>query len=670
MTQYRPMINTEAIVLVHFRGDTNQQRIPTPPQAINRLTHRLSLLQEVLVNQVPQATRMINLEAHSGFVDHISHLMKGNMRPITWLHISDIHLRSDRQWSQDVVLKAMCKNVEEQRAAGNELDFVLMTGDTAFSGKTEEYKLAERFFEDFQIASKVPKERIFCVAGNHDIDRTRQSMCFRGTRAELRDPNQVDILLEGGENLETLLMRQENYRHFQRSYFTGQDRTETADGLGYVSRLKIKEIDLAIVGLDSAWLAEGGSDDHGKLLIGERQVINAINLVRQENDPPNIIVGMAHHPLHLLQDFDRHPVQNRIEEIFHFFHCGHLHEPEAHTVGPRGSGCLTLAAGASFETRQSRNAYYVVKLDLLRGVRNVESFQYSPTNGTFSRTSSKDYQIEVIPTQICSVGELAMAMQTYCPSLAPWAHYLSALVLNHKSEFLIPVHNSYIFASFDAFQGIEYSDLKHKTAEFMRFRNVLHILYNREPLSEILVQHGDSIKQYGEALTVACETDSALRERIEAYDRDSQLLTSEPQEAFSHTLDLLDELASAQEWSDLREQAERYLGFANLTVSSQAKRMLALALANSDESTDKEKAIQYYQSLAESETVVFTDLGSLAILLADARCTDKAKGVVLNGIKKFPAKAAYFSEIGQKIVEATGDRNFREQINDAIREKI
>ena len=524
------------------------------------------------------------------------------MRPICWLHVSDFHLCIDRQWSQDVVLKAMCRSIAEQRAAGNKLDFVLVTGDIAFAGQTEEYKLAERFFEDFQIASGVPKERIFCVAGNHDIDRTRHSMCFRGARAELHDPNQVDILLEGGENLDTLLMRQGNYRHFQNSYFTGQDRTQTADGLGYVSRLKIEEIHLAIVGLDSAWLAEGGMNDHGRLLIGERQTINAIDLMRRENDFPSIIVGMAHHPLHLLQDFDRHSVQNRIQKTFHFFHCGHLHEPEARIVGHGGLSCLTLAAGSSFETRQSHNAFYVVKLDLLRAVRNIESFQYSPTEGAFSRTSFKDHPIEVTPTAICNVGDLAMAMQTYCPAIAPWAHYLSALVLKHKAEFPIPVQNGYTFGSFDAFQGLEDSDLKHKTAEFLMFRNVIHVLYNREPLSEILMRHGDSIIQYGEALTVACEIDSTLRERIATYDEDSRLLTiNEPHETFSHTLDLLSELASDREWSNLREQAERRLDSVDPTVSVQAKRMLALAFANSYETTDKEKAIQNYRSLSESD---------------------------------------------------------------------
>lgn len=592
------------------------------------------------------------------------------MRQIRWLHISDFHLRIDSQWSQEVVLQAICRCIQEQRTAGNELDFVLVTGDISFSGQAEEYKLAERFFEDFHIASGVPKERIFCVAGNHDIDRTRHSMCFRGARAELKDPNQVDILLEGGENLKSLLTRQENYRHFQNSYFTGQDRTQTADGLGYVSRLKIDEVHLAIVGLDSAWLAEGGLSDHGKLLIGERQTINAIDLVRGENNFPHIVVGMAHHPLHLLQNFDRYPVQNRIQETFHFFHCGHLHEPEAHTVGHAGPSCLTLAAGSSFDTRQSRNAFYVVKLDLLRAFRNIESFQYSPTEGAFSRVSFKDYPIEVTPAETCNAGELAMAIQAYCPAVAPLAHYLSALVLKQKAEFPIPVQNGYTFGSFDAFHGLEDSDLKQKTTEFLMFRNVLHLLYNRESLSEILIRHGNSIRQYGEAVTAACEIDSTLRERIATCNEDSRLLTiREPQEIFSHTLDLFSELARAKEWSELREQAERRLDSADPAVAVQAKRMLALALANSNETTDQKKAIKHYQLLTESEAVVSTDVGNLAILLADTGCTDNAKGAVLNGIRKFPTKTAYFSEIGQKIVEATGDRSFREQINDAIREK-
>ena len=232
------------------------------------------------------------------------------MRPICWLHISDFHLRVDNEWSQDIVLNSMCRHIEQQYQAGTVFDFVLVTGDIAFSGKAEEYLLAESFFDSLKQASGVSVERIFCVPGNHDIDRVRQNLCFRGARTMLSGPSQVDVLLAGGEDLNTLLARQENYRRFQESFFAGQSRTTTQDGLGYVSWIAIEEIKVAIVGLDSAWLAEGGIEDHGRLLIGERQAINSMRLAVEGDTPPHVVLGMAHHPLHLLQEFDRIPVQN------------------------------------------------------------------------------------------------------------------------------------------------------------------------------------------------------------------------------------------------------------------------------------------------------------------------------------------------------------------------
>ena len=45
------------------------------------------------------------------------------MRPICWLHISDIHMRARDAWSQDVVLTAMCEQIKQQLAKGVAADF-------------------------------------------------------------------------------------------------------------------------------------------------------------------------------------------------------------------------------------------------------------------------------------------------------------------------------------------------------------------------------------------------------------------------------------------------------------------------------------------------------------------------------------------------------------------
>ena len=60
-------------------------------------------------------------------------------------------------------------------------------------------------------------------------------------------------------------------------------------------------------------------------------MINAIALAGESH--PHIVIGMAHHPFHVLHDFDRRCVQARAERSCLFFHCGHLHEPEAQATG-------------------------------------------------------------------------------------------------------------------------------------------------------------------------------------------------------------------------------------------------------------------------------------------------------------------------------------------------
>ncbi len=595
------------------------------------------------------------------------------MRPISWLHISDIHMNEREAWPQNVVLQAMCKQIKNSRAQGLSADFILVTGDLAFAGKADEYDLVAKFLDALCTASGVPKERMFCIPGNHDINRNRQKFCFLGARTELQDHSRVGAVLDGGDDLKALLKRQENYRQFQKEFFSNQDRTSTADGLGYVSGLTIDDVRLAIIGLDSAWLAQGGNEDHGKLLIGERQILNALQLVKEYNEPAHIIIAMAHHPFHLLQNFDHRTAMTWLEESCHFMHCGHLHEPEERTMGAGGTGCLSLATGASYETRQSHNSYSLVTLDLLRAERVVTIFQYDPAANSFSSHSPNKYPIEITSVDMCSVTELASAMEAFDRRLSRWAHYLSALLLGRKSEVPIPVEMGYSFASFTALQALDDSDLKHKTFDFMTFRNVLQVLYKQVNLSEIFAQHGAIVTAYNAILCDICNADSTLASRLDDQESDARSLvdmsTVDTPTTFAYTSALLKELADEQDWYILRDQAQRHVDSSDETIAVLSKRFLALSLAHLDEPGNNEAAIEIYRALVNANSREFMDTIYLARLLIHSGDCDEAKAVVLKGLGKFPAKSEVFWGIGQEIVAVTGDRNFREKLDVAIRER-
>ncbi|MXZ01839.1 hypothetical protein F4Y93_14795 [Candidatus Poribacteria bacterium] len=592
------------------------------------------------------------------------------MSSVNWLHISDLHLRVGSTWEQDVVLKEMCRHVEQQRNAISVLDFILVTGDIAFSGKAEEYIIAEQFFDDLSSKSGVPKDRIFCVPGNHDIDRSQQKMAFTGARSALGDSHSVDSLLADVKELGTLLVREGSFRKFQESYFKGQNRTWTADGLAYTSKVQIGDLVLAIVGLDSAWLAEGGEADHGNLLVGEKQVINAMQSAWSGPRPPNVIIVMSHHPFHLLRQFDHLPVQTRVERDAHFFHHGHLHQAWTRLSGPSGSRCLTVGAGASYTTRHSLNAYSIVELDVVDAVQGVSTFVYNPSGGTYSLAGDKEISpMDITPTSHCSVRELAEAMQRHSSRDDQYAYYLSALVLGQKSEFPIAGSDEPMFASIEVVRSMPDSSLKDMATDLIRLGNLLKVFYGQEPLDHILSRHAAMFAGHAPTLMAECAAKPRLGERLDELDRDAQRLAGlEPKKPFQHTYDLFDELVAQGEWDLLKEQATRHINADDQSLAVQAKRMCALALASIGGSNNKLAAIGLYRELTNASSTELRDYRNLAVLLTETDNTDEAVCVLFNGIELFPHSHMVFIEIGQTIVTTTGDRGLRTRLEQVIKD--
>lgn len=579
------------------------------------------------------------------------------MRPITWLQISDIHMRPRDEWSQDVVLRAMTKSIDQARSEGRSLDFALVTGDLAFSGKPNEYELVKAFLTAISDASGVPREKFFCVPGNHDVDRGKQTLCFVGARQRLTSANAVDSILAPDDNLRTLLERQRAYRNFQACFFAGQARMPTADGLAYIASLKIDDVVVAIVGLDSAWLSDGGESDRGNLLIGERQLLCAIDAMN--NCKPHVVIAMAHHPLHLLREFDRVAAQNHISNNCDFFHCGHLHQPEARGGGFDATACLNISAGASFETRETRNTYSVVQLNLDKGTRTLTTVQYDKGGAGFVYHKDEVFPFELSPAANCNLSKLAEAIGELSASVAPYAHYLAALLLGQKAEVPVAGPAGYVFASVAVLEAQPEDELRPATMEFLQFRNVLHVFAEIVPLHKLLAQRGQAVKVYGEVLRERCAGDAALAARVSGHDDDvRRMLAAQPE--VSYAVDLLAKLALGEEWGLLRELAERQTASPNPTVVTQARRMMALSLAHGTEDSDRHEAIRQYRALIADGAAEASDRVRLASLLHDVGESDDAKQLVIESLAESPRGAlAAFCDLGHRLVADTGDRSFR-----------
>lgn len=583
------------------------------------------------------------------------------MRSIRWLHISDFHLRESETWSQDAVLSALLEDIRHRLTDGVAIDFVLATGDLAFSGQDAQYALVEAFFDDLADKLALPSKKIFCIPGNHDVDRSRYKTVFIGARTTLKSQADIYSFLSVEEEREMLLTRQHSYRAFCDRYFTGQAKTYTKDGLAYVSTIEIDGIKLAIIGLNSAWLAEGGDADHGRLLLGEHQVVKAIELA--QNTCPHVVIGMAHHPFGVISEFDRQATQHRVENACHFFHCGHLHVPNASKAGVHTGRCPTLAAGASFESRDSHNAYTIVTLDLLHSRADVRFVQYDPTDGAFSYQSSRkfDYQIDAVVA--CGIREMAEALSTYCPAVKEYCYFLAALLTESISDVPFLAGESVVFGALSVLLDQPQTELQTATLEFLSLANAVKLFYGRKQLDEILATNGEPVAHYGTVLNDLCDQNDDFSIQLAEHNEFARKLAgADATEPFHHTLSLLRELHDASDWDGLRSQAERHIDAGTPEVATEAMRMLALCCALSSETSERGRAKSLFRQLVELPQCQATDFASLATLLKDDGDSELAKTTILEGIGKFPGNMEGFIEVGMTIVKDTGDIDFRNQL--------
>ena len=241
-------------------------------------------------------------------------------RKLTWLHLSDLHLRAGEQYDQTIVLSTLLEDVAALIESNQlHVDIVFVTGDLAFTGKSQEYDVAREFLKDLAVTAAVPLERVFCVPGNHDVDRSRITPFLGVIGRSLTSRDLVSQVIGTPKERALFTDRHYLYDKFLTSTFAWASALQHS-ALSYTINLEINGTRLSVVGLNSAWTA-GSDSDKGTIVVGERQVREALGKV----DAPDLVIALMHHPFSYLADFDAQDVQGLLNARCDFLLHGHLH---------------------------------------------------------------------------------------------------------------------------------------------------------------------------------------------------------------------------------------------------------------------------------------------------------------------------------------------------------
>jgi predicted MPP superfamily phosphohydrolase len=301
---------------------------------------------------------------------------------LTWLHLSDLHMRRDELDNLRVVLDALWEDLPAQIDELGGLDFIAFTGDIAHSGEAEEYALAEKhFFGRLLEVTDLTADKLVIVPGNHDVDWDLVSLINPDIPFSLTSRDEVAALLRNDARRRLLFQSMANYAQFiQRFFAKSPDHQMLHDPLySYVQPIASETPSVALIGLNSAWLSgfhknsRGNVADRGNLLIGDRQVGDALK--KAEN--ATVRIALVHHPPSWLKEFDEGDVKRWLRAGCHFVLLGHLHVPEFIQEKALGGETIDIPAGTIYESREWLNGYNLVQLNFDTGRGKIILRRYS-----------------------------------------------------------------------------------------------------------------------------------------------------------------------------------------------------------------------------------------------------------------------------------------------------
>lgn len=241
---------------------------------------------------------------------------------LRFLHLSDIHFGQEKDGTlimHDFVRDELVKDVKKLADQRGPASRVIITGDVAYSGKSDQYDRATAWLEKVTDACGLGDTHVSTIPGNHDCDLSAISNQAKMIQAKFRtnDAEQVRADLHGiyqdGEAANPFLPKLQQYRTFARGYgcdFESHSRPFWTRYFDLPGGVKLK-----FIGLTSVQVSDL-TDRVGNIILG-----NAQYSIAEEDNVINIV--LVHHPLNWF--IDKHAAQEHLHNNARVIMVGHEH---------------------------------------------------------------------------------------------------------------------------------------------------------------------------------------------------------------------------------------------------------------------------------------------------------------------------------------------------------
>jgi hypothetical protein len=286
---------------------------------------------------------------------------------ISILQLSDIHFKS----TNNSVIEKIDKMFN---AIKNEIDnsnylFITFTGDIAFSGKKEEYLVAESFLENLTSKISSYKEidiKYVFTAGNHDCDFSDD-----GIRDIL-----INSVLDGTKEITNAII--ENCTKIQKNYFEfiKKYNSDIVIESNIFSRYEynIDSHKIAFNSYNLAWASK--KKEVQANIIYPSSILDKNNISNENFD---ITISIFHHPLHWLQHDNIRQFKELINSTSNIVMTGHEHTFSAKKESPIDTleHIEYIEAGTLQDSsNQDNSSFNLLIIDLQNNKQDILEFYF------------------------------------------------------------------------------------------------------------------------------------------------------------------------------------------------------------------------------------------------------------------------------------------------------
>jgi hypothetical protein len=301
---------------------------------------------------------------------------------IAIVHLSDIHFRTRK----DVCLRRADKltNAIKYARDPEEKLVLVVTGDIANTGVSEEYEIAGEFFRSLFIGLGVnpagdPSEAIF-IPGNHDCN----FKLVGDLRPRLLEDitTQLENIDAAGETAQTLLQVQAEFFKFQES-LTGKQVAPDAK-LYFSRRIEVGEKTIEFRCFNSAWLSSR-HEDPGNLGFPQ-------STIRAASAPTDseVVISIVHHPSNWLDPATHNLFRTTVQQISDFMFTGHEHATGGQIIASfNGTNLIHFESGPFQPTDSGESEFGILHIDLAKRKWKHDNYRWS--NGAYSNVRVEDW---------------------------------------------------------------------------------------------------------------------------------------------------------------------------------------------------------------------------------------------------------------------------------------